>query len=135
MNEEGFYVVHGTLGEPESFGYILSDIDALLMFRLLDKDFCFTGHSHYPCVFIEGEELVFSREPEVKAGPSEKVLVNVGSVGQPRDSDPRASFVIFHEDERKVTTHRLEYDIQAAAKKILDAGLPEVLADRLLIGA
>ncbi len=132
--EDGLVMVHGTLHEPENFGYILSELDARMMFRLLNKDFCFTGHSHYPCVFIEGEDITFSREPEVKIEVSERALVNVGGVGQPRDGDPRACWVAYDEDARTVTTHRVEYDIEAAARRIVDAGLPEPLAERLFMG-
>lgn len=132
--KNNFIVVHGTLCEPENFGYILSELDAKMMFRTLKKDFCFTGHSHYPCVFIEGEDMVFTRELEVKVDVSERALVNVGGVGQPRDGDPRACWVTYDEDVRTVTTHRTAYDIEAAANKIMDAGLPEHLADRLFDG-
>ncbi len=132
--EDSLIMVHGTLYEPESFGYILSELDARMIFRLLNRDFCFTGHSHYPCVFIEGEDIVFSKEPEVKIEMSERALVNVGGVGQPRDGDSRACWVAYDEDARTVTIHRVEYDIEAAARKITDAGLPEPLAERLFEG-
>ena len=132
--EDGLVTVHGTLNEPENFGYILSELDARMMFRLLNRDFCFTGHSHYPCVFVEGEDIAFSREPEVKIEVSERAIVNVGGVGQPRDGDPRACWVTYDEDSRTVTTHRVEYDIEAAARRIIDAGLPEPLAERLFMG-
>ncbi len=132
--EDSLVMVHGTLYEPESFGYILSELDARMMFRLLDKDFCFTGHSHYPCVFVEGKDIVFSREPEVKVETSERALVNVGGVGQPRDGDPRACWVAYDEDARTVAIHRVEYDIKEAARRIIDVGLPEPLAERLFMG-
>lgn len=132
--ENNLIMVHGTLHEPENFGYVLNELDARMMFRTLEKDFCFTGHSHYPCVFIEGEDVVFTRELEVKVKVSERALVNVGGVGQPRDGDPRACWVTYDEDARTVTTRRTEYDIEEAARKIMDAGLPEHLADRLFNG-
>ena len=132
--ENNLIVVHGTLYEPESFGYVLSELDARMMFRTLEKDFCFTGHSHYPCIFIEGEDIVFTRELVVKVDVSERALINVGGVGQPRDGDPRTCWVTYDEDTRTVITHRTEYDIKAAARKIMDAGLPEHLADRLFDG-
>ncbi len=135
LEEDNFVMVHGTLYEPQDFGYILSELDARIMFRLLKKDFCFTGHSHYPCVFVESEGLLFSRETEVKIGVSERAIVNVGGVGQPRDGDPRACWVLYDEDARTVTTHRIEYDIDKAARKIEEAGLPEPLSNRLFEGA
>ena len=71
---------------------------------------------------------------EVRLEPNHKYLFNVGGVGQPRDGDPRASFAIFDSDERQVTLHRVEYDIAEAQRRILAAGLPQRLADRLAQG-
>lgn len=134
LERESFVMVHGTLYEPGNFGYVLSELDARVMFKFLQKDFCFSGHSHYPCIFIEGDDLFFTRDAEVTGGDEEKVIVNVGSVGQPRDSDPRACLVFYDADTRAVSTVRIAYDIETAADKIVDAGLPKSLADRLFLG-
>jgi diadenosine tetraphosphatase ApaH/serine/threonine PP2A family protein phosphatase len=132
--EESFVMVHGTLQDPSSFGYVLNDLDALLLFRDLKKDFCITGHSHYPCAFVYGQKLVFSREPELEVEEGQRAIINVGSVGQPRDGDPRACLVFFDDERRLVETRRIVYDVEEAARKIISAGLPEPLADRLLAG-
>ena len=68
---------------------------------------------------------------EVKLLPGRKYMINVGSVGQPRDGDSRASFAIYDADENLVTLHRVEYDFKKTQEKIIDVGLPQRLADRL----
>ncbi len=81
--------------------------------------------------------MTYTMDQEIKINPDGKTLVNVGSVGQPRDEDPRASFAIYDSkgpDGPTVYLHRLPYDIKAAGKKIIDAGLPEALAIRLELG-
>ena len=71
---------------------------------------------------------------EIQLQPNHKYLINVGSVGQPRDRDPRAAFVTYDVERALVKLHRVEYDIAGSQKKILDAGLPLRLADRLAVG-
>ena len=92
---------------------------------------CFIGHSHVPVVYSLNGTL---RQEMVKFEQNGKYIVNVGSVGQPRDRDPRSSVVIYDPEEKTVQYHRLEYDVRTTYNKILDAGLPEFLAERLLIG-
>ncbi len=132
--DENMVAVHGTLVEPESFGYVLSDVDAVRLFATTEKDFCFTGHSHFPCVFIYDGGLHLTRDSRIVVPEGARVIVNVGSVGQPRDGDPRACYVIFDSDNRLVETVRVAYDVEAAAAKIREAGLPPALAERLLVG-
>jgi diadenosine tetraphosphatase ApaH/serine/threonine PP2A family protein phosphatase len=109
--------------EPEKLRDILSRIDRP----------CFVGHTHWPG--IHRTDLRFTHAVagssvfELTAGPS---VVNVGSVGQPRDGDPRASFAVV--DGRRVEVHRVEYDLVATQQKILAAGLHPALAERLARG-
>jgi len=70
----------------------------------------------------------------IEIDPDCAYMINPGSVGQPRDADARASFVIYEPEARKVTYYRQPYDVETAQNKILDAGLPPLLAERLLIG-
>jgi diadenosine tetraphosphatase ApaH/serine/threonine PP2A family protein phosphatase len=70
----------------------------------------------------------------VRINPSEKCIINVGSVGQPRDGDPRAAYVIFDDETKVAEVFRVEYDVDTATQKILDAGLPPMLADRIRRG-
>lgn len=132
---EGFTVVHSSLSRPAEWGYILDYAAAQRCFDLLSSRACFIGHSHVPLVFKEaGGSLIVRRTPAEALEPSARYIVNVGSVGQPRDGDPRASYGVLDTGEGRVEIRRVEYDIRSAQKKILDAGLPEFLAMRLEAG-
>ncbi|HUO64275.1 MAG TPA: hypothetical protein VMT97_11260, partial [Terriglobales bacterium] len=113
------------------------------VFGDFDTRVCFVGHSHRPAVWSLGSG---GPDHEDLAGPTHhgrqidfhdgrRYIVNVGSVGQPRDRDPRAAYILWDEEERRVTLRRVGYDHKAAAAKILGAGLPRVLAERLALGA
>ncbi len=127
-------LVHGSLNFPDMFDYIQTSYDAHLSLEALKTRVCFLGHSHVPISFFSGPAVSYSMQQEILMAGFEKVLVNVGSVGQPRDENPKASFAIYDDEEDKVNIHRLEYDIELAAKKIIDAGMPEILAERLFHG-
>ncbi len=131
---ENFTLVHGTLYNPELFDYIQTSYDAYLSLQVLDGTVCFLGHSHLPITFFQGEMISYTLSQEIPVGDGVKALVNVGSVGQPRDDNPKASYAIYDTDLQKVWIRRIPYDIEAAGKKIRDAGLPEVLAERLKYG-
>lgn len=127
LERNGLFFVHASPLDPEEWNYILTSSDALENFDSFDTDVCFVGHSHVPEVF--GEDP-WSRE--VVRG--EKFIVNVGSIGQPRDGDPRLSFGIFDTEDWTYRNVRSEYDIELAAFKIRKVGLPQNLADRLFVG-
>lgn len=137
---EDFQIVHGSpLDEDE---YILSPTDAGLVFAYLDSTLTFFGHTHLQGAFILNHARV---ETIGKTPPSEErqtleldadcaYLINPGSVGQPRDGDPRAAYAIYNAEERFVIFYRLPYDVETAQAKIRKAGLPPLLADRLAAG-
>lgn len=131
-------IVHATLDSPEAWGYIFDKYYAENSFSYQRLPYCFIGHSHVPFAYeqIGGAKGVIQagRYEQIRLNPNHKYLINVGSVGQPRDGDNRASFCSFDTDERVVTLHRVEYDIEATQKKIYEAGLPERLALRLQVG-
>lgn len=137
-----FVVCHGSPLDEDA--YIFSDFDASLNFvhmnRLsFDVDLCFFGHSHIPSIFtLEPDgirvEAVRSARAKLKLEPGRKYLINPGSVGQPRDRNPKASYAIFDSDEHTVYFDRVAYDVEAARKKIHRAGLPSMLGDRLIVG-
>ncbi|NOY75347.1 MAG: metallophosphoesterase family protein [Kiritimatiellaeota bacterium] len=148
-------IVHATLDSPDAWGYIFDTHHATDNFSYQFTQLCFCGHSHVPIAFFK-KPLTMGRENPVQeidswrtpAGPPEelpdhmniemekgwKYLINVGSVGQARNKDPVASFVIYDSDLGIVTRHRLQYDIESTQKKIIEAGLPERLALRLQRG-
>lgn len=128
-------MVHGTLMRPEDFEYIFDLDTAYKMTNLMVTRIGFVGHSHVPGIFtLENGKIEYTKGPKVKIEKQKRYLVNVGSVGQPRDGDWRASFAIFDRDAGTIEIRRVEYDLPKAQKKILDAGLPEILAERLSEG-
>ncbi len=131
---EEFTIVHGTLYAPELFDYILTTYDAYLSLQLLETPVCFLGHSHVPINFLWDEMISFNYDREIDVRPQTKMLVNVGSVGQPRDDNWRACYAIYDTAARHIQIRRLEYDVEAAARKIRDAGLPAALGERLKMG-
>lgn len=132
--EDTLTIVHGTLNYPEMFDYIVTSFDAHLSLEILNTPVCFLGHSHVPVAFFSGPTVTFTMDEEIDVDPTRKTLVNVGSVGQPRDENPFASCAIYDTEAQKVYIHRVEYDIELTISKILDAGLPEILGERLRYG-
>jgi putative phosphoesterase len=117
--EEGnITMVHGSLDKPEEFEYVLNEEVAVRTVKLCKTKICFIGHTHQPFEYYRGMKL----------------LVNDGSVGQPRDGDPRAAYCIFDSETGQVRIKKVEYDIRSAADKIVAAGLPEYFAARLTEG-
>lgn len=128
-------MVHGSLSDPQEFGYIASEDDAFMTFQLMAGSVCFIGHSHIPGIFVQnGDVARFTGAGKARIEDGKKYIINAGSVGQPRDGDPRASYVIYDTNGMTVEIKRVEYDIAGAAKKILKAGLPTRLAERLYEG-
>jgi diadenosine tetraphosphatase ApaH/serine/threonine PP2A family protein phosphatase len=134
-HEDAFYV-HAEPRDPGSWGYVHSRSDARAALGAVPTQFCFIGHSHQPFMCVQnGTEI----EPIIAAGPVEieadqRYLVNIGSVGQPRDGDARSCFLIWSQASGTLELIRVEYDIPAAQKKIIAAGLPPFLAQRLALG-
>ncbi len=141
VDDELFSLVHGSLHKPEQFGYVLSTVEAADSMEYQQKPIAFVGHSHVPAIYMQSKDgpknqPVFVAGPEMTADTTgfERVLVNVGSVGQPRDEDSRAAYAIFDSTTGIVRVSRVAYDIETAQQKIRAAGLPSVLADRLALG-
>ena len=137
--EDSITLVHATLDGPESWGYISTRLEAQTCLLYQKTPICFVGHTHRPCAFAQERELrpLEFRLVDVHPDRSKigrKFLFNVGSVGQPRDGDWRASYAIFSPSEYWVDLRRVSYNIDKAAGKILKAGLPESLSKRLFKG-
>jgi len=137
-----FVVCHGSPLDEDA--YIFSDFDASMNFIQMDRmaagiEVCFFGHSHIPSVFtleMDGirVEAIRGARAKLKLEAGKRYLVNPGSVGQPRDRNPKASYALYDTAERVVHFDRVPYDVEATRRKILRAGLPPVLGDRLVIG-
>lgn len=138
-SHDGFQVAHGSLDPSAPFEYISSPIEASRMSELMTSNIAFIGHSHIAAVFaIDGEgEVEYYRASyglEINIEPNHKYIINVGSVGQPRDRNPQSSYCIYDTDRQKVTIKRIDYDVEATVAKVMEVGLPLFLADRLRIG-
>ncbi|HET9234728.1 MAG TPA: metallophosphoesterase family protein [Candidatus Eisenbacteria bacterium] len=135
---DGMRLVHASPLDPERWTYILSYQEAKRQFAAFTEQICFIGHSHLPIVVeSEGEEIraiPFSADVPVRIHRGRRYLINVGSVGQPRDRDPRCGYAWYDDEASAVMMRRLEYPVASVQKKILDAGLPPFLAQRLTDG-
>ena len=128
-------LVHASLKDPQQFTYLTSIPKAVDTFALMDAPVCFVGHTHVPKVFIlRGENIIESDALDFEVDPQYKYIVNAGSVGQPRDGNPLASFCVYDTTLRVIENHRVLYDVKRAQHKILEAGLPQTLALRLARG-
>ena len=129
-------LVHSSLDEPETWDYVRNENDARRVMRLQNTPLCFYGHTHVPVIYKSERGMTIKQEVGnfTQEGGC-KYLINTGSVGQPRDGDPRSSYVIFDRIERTVEFRRVEYDLQTVANEILGHGLPDWLADRLIIAS
>jgi len=128
--------VHANLNDPSGWGYILDEFDADTTFSSMNNHrLCFIGHSHVPVVFEEGEIVKYLGNYEhFPTLPDRKYIVNVGSVGQPRDGNPDAAYVLYDTHHASIELRRVPYDIKNAQFRILRAGLPEFLAERIAFG-
>ncbi len=129
-----FQIVHATLDGPQRWGYVFDRLAAAASFTYQNTAVCFFGHTHVPVAFIRDSVVRGGTYSKFKIEPGRKYFVNVGSVGQPRDGNPKAAYAIYDMDEGSVELRRLDYDISAAQAKIMAAGLPPRLAERLALG-
>lgn len=131
-NVPPFTIVHSTLDQPSLWHYIVNKFDAVSNFNFQFTNICFHGHTHVPKIFVfENGGATEYAANDFCPEPGKKYFINVGSVGQPRDNDWRASYCVFDTDTNAVYFRRVEYDIAKTQQKILDAGLPPMLAERL----
>jgi diadenosine tetraphosphatase ApaH/serine/threonine PP2A family protein phosphatase len=134
-------LVHASPHHPEEWDYLVSAEDGLSVFGDFSTRLCFVGHSHLPGVWSVGSggpdhvERLDAPAARVRLDDGRRYLVNVGSVGQPRDRDPRAAYGLWDVEAGRVEIRRVAYDVATARRKIEAAGLPRFLADRLAAGA
>ena len=128
-------ISHATIYDAHVFDYIQTQYDAHLSLQELQTTAGFVGHSHIPITFYLRDGVVsWTMEPTIDVASCEKVLVNVGSVGQPRDENANAAYAIFDTEEQKIWIKRVAYDIEAAIEAIDRQGLPAILGERLRLG-
>ena len=138
--QDSFTLVHGTLRWP-IWEYLFSPEAAIGHLALQETPFGLVGHTHVPMLVVEdrtsfdGCQLFRLADGEkVDLDPNIRMVVNPGSVGQPRDGDPRASYAIYDTEANSITLHRVEYAIDATQKLMAEAGLPRWLIERLSAG-
>jgi predicted phosphodiesterase len=136
--DDSLEICHGAPFDEDH--YIFDGDDASRALDAMTRQLCLFGHTHLPVVFRRGVEVFDGFMPEasesepVPIEPGLSYLVNVGSVGQPRDGDPRAAFGIYDAGARSLVLRRIPYPVDVAQRRILNAGLPASLANRLAIG-
>jgi diadenosine tetraphosphatase ApaH/serine/threonine PP2A family protein phosphatase len=130
-------LVHASPAQPDEWDYLVTAEDGYAAFAAFATRWCFVGHSHVPGAWSLGSSGP-AHHPgcvSLQAERGRRYLVNVGSVGQPRDRDPRAAYAVWDVEAGRLQIHRVAYDVDAARRKIVEAGLPRFLADRLQTGA
>jgi predicted phosphodiesterase len=134
---DGWTCVHASLYEPAEWVYVTSPLEAALHFHEQTTPIAFCGHTHRPMIWFvdDAGEIGIAKSREIiRLNKPRKYLVNVGSVGQVRDGDPRACYAIFDPETKAVRFRRVDYSVEDAQKKILAAALPPFLALRLQVG-
>ena len=138
ISENNILFVHSTPLHPERWDYIFNPLEGQYYLHHLEEQVCFIGHSHQPLFFIQDQEgrIVFSRQPSFELSVQEgcKYIVNVGSVGQPRDGNPDASYAFYDTDAKTIAVERLAYDFTVTQQKMEEVNLPAFLIDRLAYG-
>lgn len=129
-----FTIVHATLDTPHKWGYVFNQLDAAASFNYQHTNICFYGHTHAPRAYIKDASVKSQVLDKLNIESGKKYFINCGSVGQPRDGDWHAAYCLYSMDEQLVELRRIEYDIWTAQDKIVAAGLPQRLADRLALG-
>ena len=131
---DNFTIVHATLDAPQRWGSVFDKLAAAASFPYQNTPLCFFGHTHVPVAFMRDTVVRGGTYSKFKVDASKKYFINVGAVGQPRDNNPKCAYVVYDTTAATIEIRRLEYDIAAAQAKILAAGLPERLAERLAYG-
>ncbi|MDY7033774.1 MAG: metallophosphoesterase family protein [Thermodesulfobacteriota bacterium] len=134
--EDDLHFVHSTPYNPQDWDYLFSWSDVIRGFHSFRNRICFIGHSHTPAIFIKDREgrVYSSKDFSIRLEEGFQYIINVGSVGQPRDGNPDAAFGIYDINEMKFTLNRIPYDVETAQRKIIEAGLPRYLATRIGVG-
>ena len=133
---DGFNLVHANPFSPETWDYVLSIDEAIYSFSRFNGGICFIGHSHQPRIYIENSQQKYSckEDNNVHINADSRYIINVGSVGQPRDNNPAAAAAIFDSELKTYELVRIGYNVEKTYQKMISSGLPEFLADRLLTG-
>ena len=131
-------ICHGSPFDEDA--YIFDELDAVRALKVANRPLCLFGHTHYPVTFELSEDAFdnvgsgSAPQTHIQMKPGCKYLINPGSVGQPRDGDPRAAYALVDTKLRRIELYRVKYPVEEAQAKVMKAGLPDVLAQRLAVG-
>lgn len=129
-------ICHGSTFDEDY--YVFSVFEAVESLKFMKTSIGFFGHTHFPVIYFQRNNklnaIPLNSDKKIKLDPNTRYLINPGSIGQPRDKNPRSSFIIYDSDKREIKFSRYEYNIKKTQKKIRAAGLPELLASRLESG-
>ena len=135
LKVDNMFFAHSSPDNPSEWNYILTMGEARINFGYFSEQFCFIGHSHQPFIITNyRDDLSCPETPEIDILENRRYLINVGSVGQPRDRNPNACYIILDLETGKVQIKRIPYDIKAAQDAIIAQGLSRELAERLSYG-
>jgi diadenosine tetraphosphatase ApaH/serine/threonine PP2A family protein phosphatase len=131
-----YHLVHASPAEPDQWHYILTTAHATPQFEAFSQSICFVAHSHIPAIFVRDSEGAVSKitKDSMECAPDRRYIINIGSVGQPRDNDPRACYLLLETNSNKINYRRVEYDIKKAQEKMKKANMPDFLIERLAVG-
>jgi putative phosphoesterase len=132
-SEQNLLFVHSSPLAPKRYKYILTEEAAHANFDAFNEQVCFIGHSHQPLIYKLQKQNVRQVAPGILEKGS-RYIINVGSIGQPRDNNPLACFGVLDSEKFEFRYERVQYDIDSASMKILAQGLPQYLAERLYLG-
>lgn len=129
-------ICHGSTFDEDY--YVFSVFEAVESLKFMKTSIGFFGHTHFPVIYFQRGNKINAiplvSDKKIKLDPNTRYLINPGSVGQPRDKNPKSSFIVYDSDKREIIFSRYEYNIRKTQKKIRAAGLPELLASRLESG-
>jgi diadenosine tetraphosphatase ApaH/serine/threonine PP2A family protein phosphatase len=120
-----FSIVHATLDGPQRWGYVFDKLDAAASFTYQNSAVCFFGHTHLPMAYIRDSVIRSGTYSKFRVEPGRKYFINVGSVGEPRDGNANAAYVIYDLSEGSIELRRVPYDVETAEAKLRPAGLLE----------
>jgi predicted phosphodiesterase len=133
---DNIFMAHSSPKEPDRWHYILDIDDVKENFSFFKHQICLVGHTHRPFIVSLNQEgnCIISHKQEEKIYPNRRYLINIGSVGQPRDGDPRSAYLIYDMEKKLVKCKRVAYDLSHTQKRMAENGLPEYLIERLAVG-
>lgn len=132
---ENFTISHATLDQSQRWQYVFDRLAAVSSFAQQKTDVCFFGHTHVPVAFIRDSMVRGGTYTEFKIESGKRYFINVGAVGQPRDNNWKAAYVVYDMDEKTVRLRRVAYDIETTRKKVRAAGLDTGMAGRAFLCA